>query len=68
MLRVEQIMQKTFVEVNEQGTEAAAVTGIMMVMSAMIPEEVIEVNCDRPFWFLLKGKGGEVVFVNSVVD
>ncbi|CAL5995295.1 Serpin_1 [Hexamita inflata] len=68
MLKVEQIIQKTFVEVNEQGTEAAAVTGIMMAFAMIQEEEPIEVNCDRPFWFLLKGKGGEVVFVNSVVD
>ncbi|CAL5984955.1 Serpin_1 [Hexamita inflata] len=69
ILFVEEVIQKTFVEVDEKGTEAAAVTGIIMNKASFFREEKpVEVNCDRPFWFVLKGSGGEVVFVNSVVD
>ncbi|CAL5995477.1 Serpin_1 [Hexamita inflata] len=69
VLAVEQVIQKTFVEVDEKGTEAAAVTGIIFERTSFVQEEEpVEVNCNRPFWFILKGKGGEVLFINSIVD
>ncbi|CAL5993874.1 Serpin_1 [Hexamita inflata] len=65
-LQVQDIVQKTFIETNEEGTEAAAVTGIMMCFCLM-PDEFRAVTCDRPFWFLIVNEVGGVVFATSVV-
>lgn len=48
---VDQVVQKTFLEVDEVGTEAAAATGVAMVASAPPPRE--RVTFDRPFLFVL---------------
>jgi serpin B len=44
-------VQKTVLEVDEQGTEAAAATGLAMTTSAPAPKPVVAF--DRPFLFLL---------------
>ncbi len=53
---ISQVFQSTFIEVEEKGTEAAAVTGVeMQVTSAPIdPPAVIEFN--HPFVFLIEEK------------
>ena len=48
---MEQIIQKAFIEVNEEGTEAAAATGIM-TKSIALPQKVLVLN--KPFIFYIK--------------
>uniref|UniRef100_A0A8C6AX57 Serpin B3-like n=1 Tax=Monodon monoceros TaxID=40151 RepID=A0A8C6AX57_MONMO len=51
-LKVSEAFHKSFVEVNEEGTEATAVTGVEAVIrSAVFPESF---HCDHPFLFLIK--------------
>jgi serpin B len=51
---ISQIIHKAFVEVNEKGTEAAAVTVIRMLGAGMVPiVEPTEFRADHPFIFLL---------------
>jgi len=62
---------KAFVEVNEEGTEAAAATGVVIaVRSAPIrPVERDELIADRPFLFFLRDtRTGAILFVGHVVD
>jgi serpin B len=60
-------LQKVFVEVNEEGTEAAAVTGIAMVTSA--PPPPIPFVVDRSFLFLLRDEvTGADLFIGRVSD
>jgi len=61
-LFVSEIKQKTFVEVNEEGTEAAAVTSILMIMS--LPPSFI---ANRPFLYLIKEKStGAILFIGRM--
>jgi len=59
-LYVSSARHKAVVEVNEEGTEAAAVTGIMVKTMAFIPP--VEIKCDRPFLFFIRGQNRVVLF------
>jgi serine protease inhibitor len=67
-LYISAVRHKTFVEVNEEGTEAAAVTGVAMAMTAMRPvEKPFELILDRPFLFLIED-AGEILFAGVLKD
>ena len=66
-LAVSEIKQKTFVEVNEEGTEAAAVTVISMVDMAPFPSERVQFFANRPFLYLIKEKStGTILFIGRM--
>ena len=59
---IDLVFQKTYVDVNEEGTEAAAVTGVVMVTS-LGPEMTI----DRPFVFAIREKfSGTILFMGKI--
>ncbi len=67
-LAVSDVLHKVYVKVDEQGTEAAAATGIVMVTSMPLepPKELI-VRFDRPFMFsIVNKKTGLALFVGEV--
>ena len=65
-LYIEKVLHKTFVEINEEGTEAAAATTIHMTLSAM-PEPSKVFDADHPFIFLIQHKETEtILFIGSV--
>lgn len=61
-------IHKAFVEVNEQGTEAAAATGMIMVATAMRDEPPpIVFRADHPFLFLIRDlQSGEILFLGRL--
>ena len=69
-LEISRIIQKAFVEVNEKGTEAAAVTVVMMATESSINrhEDLIpQFRADRPFLFLIRDKQtGAILFTGGV--
>jgi len=69
-LWVSKVRQKTFVEVNEEGTEAAALTDIVMVGAGgrrRVQSRPIRFFADRPFLFLIKEKStGLILFVGRI--
>jgi serine protease inhibitor len=61
-LYLSRVDQKTFVEVNEEGTEAAAATGVSV--SPTSAEQVFEMKVDRPFVFAIRERlSGTVLFL-----
>jgi serpin B len=67
-LRISQIKHKAFVEVNEEGTEAAAVTAVEMVTKSIM-EHPEAFRVDRPFLFLIRDHAsGTILFMGRMVD
>ncbi len=66
-LSISEVKHKTFIEVNEEGTEAAAVTsvGIEVTSVPQIPEVIV----DRPFLLVIReNRLGSVLFVGKVMN
>jgi serine protease inhibitor len=61
---IDEVKQKSFVRVDEEGTEAAAVTSVAMVTS-MPPT----VRADRPFLFAIRERlSGTILFMGVIVE
>ncbi len=66
-LFISEVKHKTFIEVNEEGTEAAAVTSVEMRVTAL-PQKFYLV-ADRPFFFaVVDGLTGAILFMGSLAD
>ena len=70
---VDAVIHKTFVEVKEKDTEAAAATGLMMAPGcALFPTTVPfipEFRADHPFLFLIRDvKTDAILFMGRMVD
>jgi serpin B len=65
-LHISDVVHKAFVAVDEEGTEAAAATGIVIGLAAM-PQYSMTV--DQPFIFLIRDiKTGAILFVGRVMN
>jgi len=64
-LFIQNVKHKTFVEVNEEGTEAAAVTSVEMGIES-VPEKFTFV-VDRPFFFAIRDNQTETVLFMGVI-
>ena len=68
-LQISQVVQKTFLEVDEDGTEAAAATGVGIDITSAPVEPPQVVTFDRPFLFLLVDTATRSpLFVTVVTD
>ncbi len=64
-LNIKQVFHKGFISVNEEGTEAAAATGTVMVFS--MHSGRITFNCDHPFLYLIQHKQtGTILFMGTM--
>ncbi len=65
-LFLDTVLQKTYVSIDEKGTEAAAITAAMAAATAL-PERlplVREFKADSPFWFAIRDNANkEILFV-----
>ncbi|MCQ4085929.1 serpin family protein [Saccharibacillus sp. JS10] len=61
------VKQDTFIEVNEQGTEAAAVTTVFVAGGAPPKDSPFEMKFNRPFFFAITDRTtGLIVFMGEV--
>jgi len=68
-LYVMDVIQKTFIDVNEYGSEAAAASGVGMGVTSVSSGNLPEFKCDRPFLFFLYDKLTDMMlFKGRVVD
>jgi serpin B len=69
-LLISAVVHKAFVDVNEEGTEAAAATGMVArSMAVMRPQPIPTFRADHPFLFLIRDtRSGSILFLGRVVD
>jgi serpin B len=69
-LFISAVIHKAFVDVNEEGTEAAAATGVAVaVTSAPVRQEPIVFRADHPFVFLIREqRSGSILFLGRLLD
>jgi serpin B len=66
-LFISKIIHQAFVEVNEEGTEAAAATGVVMTLTAMPTKKIFMV--DHPFIFIIMDRTtGAIFFLGRVAN
>lgn len=66
---ISDVKHKTFVDVNEEGTEAAAVTSVEMRVTSAIPNEEppFQMIVDRPFFFAISDRQtGTILFMGVI--
>ena len=68
-LYISDIFHKTFIAVDEQGTEAAAATAVAMMEATAIRKPPPEVRVDHPFLFAIQdAQSGACLFLGRVTD
>ncbi len=66
-LYIDFVDHKAFIEVNEQGTEAAAATVVGIALSSAPMETTF--YADRPFFFVIRDdRSGSILFMGSIVN
>ena len=67
-LFISEVKHKTFIETNEEGTEAAAVTSIGIEVTSVGPNPV-ELILNRPFVFFIHEKStGSILFIGTIIN
>jgi serine protease inhibitor len=65
-LYISRVKQKSFVDVHEEGTEAAAVTSVEIRVTCACGPQVIRI--DRPFMFAIRERlSGTIIFLGKIV-
>ena len=67
-LSVSAAVHQARIDVDEEGTEAAAATAFAVAGAAMRAERPELFRVDRPFLFLIRTAGGEIVFIGRMLD
>jgi serpin B len=69
-LEISKVVHKAFVDVNEEGTEAAAATGVIVGLAAApVPRPMPVFRADHPFVFLIRDtRSGSILFLGRLAD
>jgi serpin B len=67
-LYISAVEHKAYIDVDENGTEAAAATAIVVGLTSM-PVEVNELKINRPFmYFIFDNESGSILFMGQILD
>ncbi|NJK93995.1 MAG: serpin family protein [Bacteroidales bacterium] len=67
-LQVSKVMHKTFVDVNEEGTEAAAVTSVEIVLTSAGPDDLLIFSANKPFIYVIKEKDSNTLLFMGIMN
>lgn len=68
-LFISDVLHKATITVDEQGTEAAAATAIIIRTESIEPGEPVELTIDRPFIYIIRhNPTGSILFMGRVVQ
>lgn len=70
-LYISRVYHKTFLDLDENGTEAAAATAVVMAFGGIVmqPEKPVEVRVDHPFIFAIQHRAsGTCLFLGHLAD
>ena len=69
-LWVDRTIQKTVIDVDENGSEAAAVTAhVIKGVTSPGPGTIIDFNCDHPFMFMIRETtSGAILFMGTFTE
>jgi len=68
---INRVLHQSFIETNEEGTEAAAATIVEMILLSYPPQEpaVWKIDINRPFlYFIHENSTGTILFMGRVGD
>ena len=67
LIKISEVIHKTFVEVNEEGTEAAAATAVVGKIMAPPPGTIIDYVVNKPFAFAIRENStGVILFIGKI--
>jgi len=67
-LKISDVFHKAFIEVDEEGTEAAAATAVVLMMKSVFGGEKF-FTANRPYLFILREKNtGSILFLGKMAD
>jgi serine protease inhibitor len=68
-LYISKVMHKTYIETNEEGTEAAAVTAVEVGVTSAGPDQPYYFTINRPFVYFIQEKcTGTILFIGTVMN
>lgn len=67
LLEISAILQKVYLGVNEQGTEAAAATSVMVRAAAIAPTRNDTLTIDKPFIFALRDNATGLILLSGYI-
>jgi serpin B len=68
-LFISDVIHEAYIAVDEEGTEAAAATAVIMRETAIGPDDTLHLTIDRPFLFALRDREtGALLFLGRVTD
>jgi serpin B len=69
-LKISDVVHKAFIDVDEEGTEAAAASAVVMgIKSAPLPEDLPRFIADHPFLYLIRERiTGTIVFMGRFTE
>lgn len=68
-LYISKIVHKAYIDVNEEGTEAAGATGVVIALKSISIKKIPEFKADHPFiYMIIHNPTGQILFMGRVID